>query len=85
MLANEMMDSDRACECTCPLPYVMKKYNGLLGTYFEFRVCCAAVALASLVPDQTFYTVVKSQPTQEWDPKQPMPDFLQDRMEFVEP
>ena len=76
---SEKMDS--FTDCGCPLPYVLKKHNPILGRYVEIRLCCLALALEALIPGvQSFYTVLDESPQQEWDASREPPQFLIDRM-----
>ena len=79
MSLSDEMDRDCNAECGCPVPYVMKKYQPYLGAYMEFRLCCAAKALAALVPNQTFYKVLTEEP-KKWDGARPAPKYIKDRL-----
>ena len=79
-MLNDYMDRDAGSDCSCPLPYVLKRMNPVLGIYTELRLCCLMEALAATMPDQKFYTVIQEEPEVEWNSEKEPAQFMQDRM-----
>lgn len=62
--------------CNCPIPYTLRKYYPVLGTWTNIRLCCFVQAMEKFmdVEPGTFYQVFDFEPTWEWDCREIVPE-----------